>query len=139
MEELHEFLGVVGLLSLIATTISGIMIYKYRWIKSFAGKMRPYLKSVHYYGTIGFASLLLLHLLTTNKTHFLLVTGSSLLCFTLVLGFSFKYSKKYFTQIIKTKIILLITAAIFLSTGHDIVDKQDDFEESMHYNRSYDD
>ncbi len=122
MEELHELTGTLSLITLIIVTLSGVIIYKFRYFK----KWLQYgaFKKMHILLAALLTAGVAVHFLTTDERHPLLIGGMILLGIVFILALALRMGKGR-NAIIIAKITLLAIASVLLLVGHEVADEHE--------------
>lgn len=122
LNELHELLGLVAAGSVSAAVVLGASAYRYQRVKGFLPVKRPTLVTVHLWLAVAFVAAMTFHYLIARHVHWAQQAGALTLVLALLLGLTFRLSRKHFQVAIKVKIALVIIAAILLPIGHWLVE-----------------
>ena len=124
LEEIHELTGLCALAAVLATVGAGAAAYRYQSVKELLRLKRQTLVRSHGWGALGFAAFVALHYVTTDKALPLLYAGLLAFAAVLLLGWSFRLSRKLFQPIVKVKILLVVIATAALLLGHDQLEEK---------------
>lgn len=126
MEGLHDATGSVSLWLLIIISVSGLAMFKYRYVKNYLNFPRQKFFMIHRYIIALLILTVVTHIFTTKNFNPSLFVGTGVLLPVIALGFMYRHKQiklKYFNMLAYVKIAILVFSLIFLTVGHDIAEK----------------
>jgi hypothetical protein len=122
LEVVHEFVGVCAAALMGATVLVGGVVYGYELLKDFLPVTRQTLLRLHRLGALTIAALVVVHYVTTDRSHGLLYMGVVVLAAVFVVGLSLHRRSKSFPWAVEAKIVLVVLAGVTLLLGHNPVE-----------------
>ena len=135
LEELHELLGFLAATSLGVVVGAGVAAYRYQWVKAFVPLQRATLVRIHFWVAVVFQSAMVLHYALAPHVHGAQQAGALALAVCLLVGFSFRVSRKHFHPAIRAKAVLVILGGVLLVAGHWLVEDHDHDHEELESSR----
>ena len=133
MEELHEFTGLLGLIGLLAASLTGALVYRFNHVNRWLRYDITFL--IHRLSTLLVVAAITVHFFTTDERHPLLLGGLIAIAAVMLLG-TWLHMRKSKT-VLYLKMALLGAAAVALLVGHEIA--EDHEHEGVEHSEYHDD
>jgi predicted ferric reductase len=121
MEELHEFTGILGLFGLVVAALSGLLVYRFKYVNRWLHYDAVFL--IHRLATLLVVAAITVHFFTTDERHPVLLAGLIAIATVMLLG-TWLHMRKSKT-VIYLKMGLLSAAAVLLLIGHEIAEEHE--------------
>ncbi|MGE4319402.1 MAG: hypothetical protein AB7E96_10950 [Deferribacterales bacterium] len=126
MDGLHEATGSLAVWLMIAVSVLGLALFKFKYVRNRVNVKRQQIHTFHKYAALALSPVLILHILTTDNTNVMLYTGAFLVFAVLFTGLLFRVrdiKSKFFNKLVYVKVAVLVVSLVFLTVGHDTAEK----------------